>query len=176
MTSPAIRMTAGMEAYRIGAAMLFLAFAVILAALGFEYIGGYIPCPLCLQQRYAYYAGVPLLFGALILLSAGERQWAALIFLGVSIFFLANAGIGIYQSGAEWKFWDGPATCATAQPIATSAGDLFKNLDKTTVIRCDEAAWRFLGLSFAGWNVLVSLLIFAGCLKAAISASPKNDI
>ncbi len=174
MTSPAIRMTAGTEAYRIGAAMLFVAFAVICAALGFEVIGGYVPCPLCLQQRYAYYAGVPLLFLALVLLSADERQWAAFIFLAVSLFFLANAGFGIYQAGAEWKLWAGPTTCATAQPIATSAGDLFKNLGETSVIRCDEAAWRFLGLSFAGWNVLVSLLIFGGCLKAAHLTAPKN--
>ena len=171
MTSPAIRLTAGTEAYRIGAAMLFVTLAVIVAALGFEHIGGYTPCPLCLQQRYAYYAGVPLLFGALVLLSAGQRPWAAFIFLAVSLFFLTNAGLGIYQSGAEWKFWPGPTTCATAQPITSSAGDLFKNLGETHVIRCDEAAWRFLGLSFAGWNVLVSLLVFAGCLKAARIAS-----
>ena len=175
MTSPAIRRTAGTEAYRIGAAMLFVTAAVICAALGFEYIGGYIPCPLCLQQRYAYYAGIPLLFAALVLLSAQERQWAAFIFLAVCLFFLANAGLGIYQAGAEWKYWAGPSTCATAQPITPSAGDLFKNLGQTTVIRCDEAAWRFLGLSFAGWNVLVSLLLFAGCLKAARISSTDEQ-
>ncbi|PZN12832.1 MAG: disulfide bond formation protein B, partial [Proteobacteria bacterium] len=51
-------------AYRWGAAALFVAAAIILAALGFEYIGGYRPCPLCLQQRYAYYAGRPTPFFA----------------------------------------------------------------------------------------------------------------
>ena len=53
------------------ALVLFAAAAVILAALAFEHFGGYVPCPLCLQQRYAYYAGVPALFLALVLLSAG---------------------------------------------------------------------------------------------------------
>jgi disulfide bond formation protein DsbB len=38
------------------------------------------------------------------------------------------------------------------------------------VIRCDEAAWRFLGLSFAGWNVLISLLLSAIALRAAVAA------
>jgi disulfide bond formation protein DsbB len=174
MPSPAIRMTANTEAYKLGAAMLFLAVGVILTALAFEYIGNYIPCPLCLQQRYAYYAGIPLLFGALILLSAEERHWASLIFLAVSLFFLANAGLGVYQAGAEWKLWQGPSTCAVAQPISTSAGDLFKNLPATNVVRCDQAPWHFLGLSFAGWNVVFSLAMFAGCLRAALSSAPEN--
>jgi disulfide bond formation protein DsbB len=29
------------------------------------------------------------------------------------------------------------------------------------VIRCDEVQWRFLGLSLAGYNVLISLLMAA---------------
>ena len=35
-------------AYRYGGTALFLAAAVILTALGFEYLAGYAPCPLCL--------------------------------------------------------------------------------------------------------------------------------
>ena len=53
---------------------LFAAAAVILTALAFEHFGGYVACPLCLQQRYAYYAGVPALFLALVLLSAGRTS------------------------------------------------------------------------------------------------------
>ena len=59
------------SAYRFGAMALLLAASGILIALAFEHIGGYVPCPLCLEQRYAYYAGVPLLFLALVALSAG---------------------------------------------------------------------------------------------------------
>jgi disulfide bond formation protein DsbB len=175
MSSLATRVSAGTDAYRAGAAMLFVAAATILAALGFQYIGGYIPCPLCLQQRYAYYAGVPLLFGALVLLSAEQKHWAAFIFMAVAFMFLANAGLGIYQSGAEWKLWPGPTTCATAQSITSSAADMLKQLETTTPIRCDEASWRFLGLSFAGWNVVVSAFLFGGCLKAASAAAWKPE-
>jgi len=165
---------AQVAAYRTGSGVLFLAAAVILAALGFEHVAGYIPCPLCLQQRYAYYAGIPLLFLALVLVSAGERRWAAMTFFVVALAFLANAGLGIYQSGAEWKFWPGPDTCAGAQAISGNAGSLIQDLAKTQVIRCDEAQWRFLGLSFAGWNALISFLLFAGALKAAFSAAPRD--
>jgi disulfide bond formation protein DsbB len=174
MTSLATRLTAGSDAYKAGTAMLFLAAATILGALAFEHIGGYIPCPLCLEQRYAYYAGVPLLFASLVLLSADQKPWAALIFLAVALFFLVNAGLGVYQAGAEWKFWPGPTTCATVQAVTGSATDLLKKLETTSVIRCDEAAWRFVGLSFAGWNVVVSLVLFVGCLKAALSAAPQK--
>ena len=107
-------------AYRTGALVLFAAVAVILVALGFQYIGGYAPCPLCLQQRYAYYAGIPLLFLALVLVAADRRALAAVLFLAVAAGFLANAGLGVYHAGVEWKFWAGPDTCGAAQGLSKS--------------------------------------------------------
>ncbi len=155
------------RAYKPGAMALLVAGAAIVGALGFEHIGGILPCPLCLEQRYAYYAGLPLLFAALVLLSAGQRRWAALLFAAVALGFLANAGLGVYHAGAEWHFWPGPLTCSGAQPLSTSVGGLLDALPSTNVIRCDEAAWRFAGISLAGWNVVVSLLVLALSLRAA---------
>ena len=163
-------------AYKAGAMALFLSAAVILAALAFQYLGGYIPCPLCLMQRYAYYVALPLLFIALILASGGKGSWAALIFFVVALAFLANAGLGVYQAGAEWKFWPGPEVCGTMQPLTGESGNLLKDLETTKVVRCDDASWRFLGLSFAGWNILTSLAIFAMSLRAAFAASGRNQI
>lgn len=172
--SSARRDPSQLAAYKAGAGVLFAAAAVILAALGFEHIGGYVPCPLCLQQRYAFYAGIPLLFLALVLLSASERRWSAIVFLVVALAFLANAGLGVYQAGAEWGYWPGPETCGTAQPITSDAGGLLQSLERTQVIRCDEAQWRFLGLSFAGWNAVLSFALFAGALNAAFAAAPRR--
>jgi disulfide bond formation protein DsbB len=158
-------------AYQMGALALLLSDGVILTALGFEYFGGYAPCPLCLMQRYAYYAGIPLLFLALVLVATDRQGLARLIFAIVALGFLANAGLGAYHAGAEWKFWQGPATCAAASgDLSTNAGSLLQDLQRVQVIRCDEAAWRFLGLSFAGWNVLISLLLSGIALRAAVSA------
>ncbi len=154
-------------AYKTGALALVLALGTIVAALGFEYLGGYLPCPLCLEQRYAYYAGVPVLFAALVALSAGHRRSAGLLFLLVTIAFLANAALGIYHAGAEWQFWPGPQSCAGVQELTTSAGGLLDSLQNTNVIRCDEAAWRFMGVSLAGWNAVVSLLVAALSARAA---------
>jgi disulfide bond formation protein DsbB len=162
-------------AYRAGSAVLFVAVATILTALGFEYIGHYQPCPLCLQQRWAYYATIPLLFVALVLVASDQRKAAAALFFLVSLAFLANAGLGIYHAGVEWKFWPGPEGCSSAQPLPGSVTDLMAGLSQGGhIARCDDSAWRFLGLSFAGWNVLVSLALFGGALKAASAASQTH--
>jgi disulfide bond formation protein DsbB len=88
----------------------------------------------------------------------------------VALAFLANAGLGTYHAGAEWKFWPGPDTCGGSQPISTGAGGLFKDLATTRVIRCDEAPWHFLGLSFAGWNAVASLVLAIGAALSAAKA------
>lgn len=157
-------------AYRYGGLTLFFATGIILGALAFEYLGGLAPCPLCLMQRYAYYAAIPALFIGMALVSEMPRL-AALIFFAVALAFLANAGLGVYHAGVEWKFWPGPDTCATAQALPTSATDLLNGLSETHVVRCDQAAWTFMGLSLAGWNVIASLLAFTGALKAASLAA-----
>ncbi len=158
-------------AYQLGSAALVLSAASILTALAFQYIGGYVPCPLCLMQRYAYYAAIPVLFVALALGSAGRSGWAAALFFLVALAFLANTGLGTYHAGAEWKFWPGPSTCGGDQALATSAGTLLKDLEGIKVARCDEASWRMLGLSFAGWNAVASLLLMALTLRAAFASS-----
>lgn len=164
------------SSYHLGAAVLFVAIGTILTALGFEYIGNYQPCQLCLEQRWAYYAGIPVLFVALVLLSAHKPKAAAVLFFLVALGFLANAGLGVYHSGVEWKFWPGPEGCSSTQALPGSVTDLMAGLNKGGhIARCDDTAWRFLGLSFAGWNVLVSLALFAGALKAASIARVESD-
>jgi disulfide bond formation protein DsbB len=158
------------SAYRFGAFALLIAAGSILIALGFEHLGGLAPCELCLEQRYAYYAGVPLLFLALVALSAGQPRAAAIVFCIVSLAFLANAVLGVYHAGAEWQFWPGPAACSGSQAITTNAGSMLDALQNTKVVRCDVAAWRLAGISFAGWNVVASLLIVWLSIRATLEA------
>ena len=70
-------------------------------------------------------------------------------------------GSATYHAGVEWKWWAGPTECSGALDNLGSAGDLLKQLESISVVRCDEAAWRFLGLSLAGYNVLISLALAA---------------
>lgn len=158
-------------AYQAGALALVGTVAIIAVALAFEHIGGYKPCPLCLQERWAYYASIPTLFVSLILLGSGRPRLAGALLLFVSLAFLANAALGVYHAGAEWKFWPGPDTCSGGGPIAPQAGGLLKQLENTRVIRCDEAPWRMFGLSFAGWNAVSSMLLWITSLQAAFATS-----
>ncbi len=157
-------------AYRTGGFALLFAAASILLALGSEHIGGLKPCELCLEQRYAYYAGVPLLFFGLVALSAGQARAAAALFILVALAFFGNAALGVYHAGVEWGFWQGPAACSGPQSLTTNAGNLLDALKTTNVVRCDQAAWRMFGLSLAGWNVIASLLIAFLGLRAANEA------
>jgi disulfide bond formation protein DsbB len=162
------------EAYRLGGLALLLATAVILAALAFEHLGGYVPCPLCLQQRYAYYAAIPALFAALVMVSIEWPRLAALLFFLVAVAFLGNAMLGTYHAGAEWKFWPGPEGCAGTTGAPDSVGNLLEGLEHETGARCDEPQWRFAGLSFAGWNVVASVLLFLISLSAALRSVGKR--
>jgi disulfide bond formation protein DsbB len=74
---------------------------------------------------------------------------------------LGNAWLGAYHAGVEWKWWQGPTDCAGPIVNLGSAGNLLERLETTKVIRCDEVQWRFLGLSLAGYNVLISLAMAA---------------
>jgi disulfide bond formation protein DsbB len=174
-SKPGARAATAAPAYRLGVMLLVGAIAVILGALAFEYIGRLEPCPLCLQQRWAYYAAIPVTFLALVVLAANHERAAALLLFLVALGFLANAGLGVYHAGAEWKFWPGPATCGgTALRPLSSGGGLLKDLATTRVVPCDEAAWRFAGLSLAGWNVITSLFLMILGLKAAFAAVEPN--
>lgn len=160
------------EAYRIGGMMLLAALAIIGTALAFEHIGGYLPCHLCLMQRWAYYASIPALFLAMVL--AGEMpRVSALLFALVALAFLGNAGLAAYHAGVEWKFWPGPQTCTGTATLPKTAGDLLTGMEHD-VVACDEAQWRFFGLSFAGWNVFICLALAALGLQAARAAAHRR--
>jgi disulfide bond formation protein DsbB len=158
-------------AYQWAAISLFTAAAVILGALAFEHIGGFLPCPLCLQQRYAYYVAIPLLFIAMVFLSSGPRSAAIALLFFCSMIFLANAAFGVYHAGGEWGYWDLPATCSSTGELSGGGANLLKSLQDTKVPECGKPELVTLGLSLAGWNAIISTCLTIGCLKAAFYAS-----
>jgi disulfide bond formation protein DsbB len=143
-------------------AITAIAAATLAGAWFFQLVLDIRPCPLCLEQRYAYYLAIPL--GALTALAAGRSAPRIVVGAGLAILALAalgNAVLGTYHAGVEWGFWQGPTDCTGPIGDLGSAGSLLQRLDTVKVIRCDEVQWRFLGLSLAGYNVLISLLMAA---------------
>ena len=133
----------------------------ILGAYYFQYVLGYPPCPLCLEQRVAYYVSIPLAAMILLGLSVNSsRKVLTLALVAIAAAMIWNAGLGVYHSGVEWKWWAGPQDCSGALPdFSSGGGTILDQIKRTRVVRCDEAAWRFLGLSLAGYNVLISLTL-----------------
>jgi disulfide bond formation protein DsbB len=143
-------------------AVTAIAAATLAGAWFFQLVLEILPCPLCLEQRYAYYLAVPL--GALVAIAAARGAPRPLLLLGLAVLALAalgNAGLGAYHAGVEWHFFQGPTDCTGPVGNLGSAGNLLERLDTVKVIRCDEVQWRFLGISLAGYNALISLLMAA---------------
>src|SRR4030081_1754516 len=143
-------------------AVAIIAAVTLAGAWFFQLVLDIRPCPLCLEQRYAYYLALPLGLLVAFLASRGARRsvlLAGLVLLALAA--LANAWLGTYHAGVEWGLWQGPTDCTGDIGNLGSAGSLLQRLDTVKIIRCDEVQWRFLGLSLAGYNVLISLLMAA---------------
>ena len=135
-----------------------IAFIIIAGAWIFEYYG-YAPCELCLLQRWPYYIGIPVA----LLMAAWNPAWIRGALWLMTVWWLGSAIFGAYHSGVEWGWWQGPVTCSGGD---VNFGDGLPDLNKMAV-RCNEAALRILGLSLAGWNAIVSLVLSLLALRGA---------
>lgn len=140
---------------------------MLAAAHVFEALG-YAPCHLCLLQREVYWGALTVAAAGLTLVRLARLPMAVVSLL-LGAVFVVGVGLAAFHAGVEWKFWPGPTTC-TGVMGGISASDLGGLLDGTTKVRapaCDQAAWRMLGLSMAGWNALVSAALAAISFVAA---------
>ena len=142
--------------FKAAIGIALVSFLALAGAWAFEILGGYVPCPLCLEQRIPYYAAVPA--GALAAFLARKTPLLSAIVLAlITAALIYNAGLGVYHAGAEWHFWPGPDTCSSTQDISElTSGNLSKSLQHNRPVRCDEAALRIFGVSLAGYSVLIS--------------------
>lgn len=143
--------------------------AVVLGALGFEFIGGYLPCKLCLEQRTPYYLGAPLM---LLAAMSSKQNWPSCLTRGSIAIGGLLMGFGltiaVFHTGVEWEWWAGPTDCvAAAFTVTTNANDLMGDINALKPPSCDKAAIRILGVSMAGWNVPVSLALMVGSFRLA---------
>lgn len=133
--------------------------ALLIGAFAFQHLGGLPPCKLCIWQRYPHVVAI------LIGLIALRFQNGVLIALG-ALAALTTAAVGAFHVGVEQGWWEGPTTC-TAGPVGgLSADALLDQIMTAPLVRCDDIAWEMLGISMAGWNALLSLVLVALWLTA----------
>jgi disulfide bond formation protein DsbB len=154
---------------------VFAAAFMLAAAHGFETFGHYPPCELCLKQREIYW----LIFWSGIGLFAVTRITPPLLQMAcgvLAVLFFAECALAVYHAGVEWKWWPGPSTCTGGGVHAVTAADMTALLSgkPQRIVQCDVAAWRFLGLSMAGWNALAALTWTA--ISAFFAARKTADV
>ncbi|MCJ8309989.1 MAG: disulfide bond formation protein B [Rhizobiaceae bacterium] len=149
---------------------------VIGSALGFEHIGGYAPCALCLEQRVPYYWGIPIAaVGSTAALFAGPAWLTRGLLAVVTLCLLITAYLGVYHSGVEWGFFAAPESCGAGLSATSSdASNLLESLSIAKPPSCADAAGRFLGLSFAGWNVVAAGILAAIAFRGATGPAKLN--
>ena len=134
--------------------------ALLLGAFAFQHLGGLAPCKMCLWQRWPHAAAV--LVGALAL----WRPARGLAVAG-AVAALSTAAIGLYHTGVERAWWQGPDSCSSAATAGLSAKELMDQILTAPLVRCDEVAWAFAGLSMASWNAVLALALALIWLLAA---------
>ena len=148
--------TAGQAIFICGA----ISASLYAGALWFQYVGGLMPCSLCMWQRWPHI--IIVLLAVIALFARMPRHVLSTIAITAAISIILAA----YHAGVEWQLWSGPSGCTASLNNSSDLTSLTDSLLATPVVRCDEVAWSFLGLSMAGWNGLFSLDI---CLIALTS-------
>ena len=150
------------EAAAVAFTVFVLGAATILGAWYFQLVVKLPPCPLCLEERIPYYVVIPLsLLTAVAALQRTPRWLIAIGLLAIIAVMLWSAALAAYHAGVEWRFWPGPTDCSGTVTDFTKQGSLIDQLQSVQLVRCDEAAWRLFGISLAGYNVLISLVLAA---------------
>ena len=133
---------------------LLLPIALLGGALGSQYLGGLHPCEMCYWQRWPHAAAI-VLAALSFTAPAGSSRSKTLVLLAALAIAVSGA-IGVYHAGVEAKIFQGFTQC-TALAKASSTEELLKQITQAPLIRCDEVQFRFLGISMAGWNAILSL-------------------
>lgn len=153
---------------RLAAGLVALASAAVLGtALASQFLGGLVPCDLCLYQRWPYVATIAAGLAGVALVRGRAARRALLALSGVA--FVVGGAIAFYHVGVEQHWFAGPGACAGTVGEPESIEELRRRLLAAPIVRCDEVAWSLFGISMAGYNVIASAALAAASFAAAAS-------
>ena len=129
---------------------------MLLSAFYLEYFHDAFPCDLCITQRWFHALIISYSLIAVLIL---EKKFIShkLILIGLSLTWIASSIAGLYHFGIEMNFWTGPDGCSSSIDFSK---DTLKYLLNKSPIKCDEVMFSIFGLSLAGWNALMSFVMF----------------
>ena len=133
---------------------LLLPVALLGGALGSQYLGGLHPCEMCYWQRWPH--GAAILLALLAFTAPAESARSRTLTPLAAVAIAVSGAIGVYHAGVEAKIFEGLTEC-TALSKSSSTAELLNKIVHASLVRCDEVQFRFLGISMAGWNAILSL-------------------
>ncbi len=146
--------------------------AALTAAFMFEYIGNLRPCSLCIYQRIPH--ALIIILSLIWLINAQYRKVNIVVGILSVIILLGGATIAGFHVGVEEHLWEGTQECGNNLE-GTSVEAMRLKLLQEPIARCDEIVWSMLGISMAGYNVLLSIIMAALALGTTFKLHLKRE-
>ena len=147
-----------------------LAFSILSLSIAYfiQYVLGHKPCNLCIIERIPYIAAI-ILISLIFILNRYQKIISSLIL----IFFIFGAVVSFYHFGIEQGFFSESLICDLSNSQPLNKEDLLNQLKKTEIVSCKDVTFRFLGLSLATINTVISLIL-SGIIIKVIKNYGKN--
>ena len=147
-----------------------LAFSILSLSIAYfiQYVLGHKPCNLCIIERIPYIAAI-ILISLIFILNRYQKIISSLIL----IFFIFGAVVSFYHFGIEQGFFSESLVCDLGNSRPLNKEELLNQLKKTEIVSCKDVTFRFLGLSLATINTVISLIL-SGIMFKIIKNYGKN--
>ena len=133
-----------------------LAFSILSLSIAYfvQYILGHKPCYLCIIERIPYIAAI-ILISLIFILNKYQKIITSLIL----IFFIFGVIVSFYHFGIEQEFFSESFVCNLGNSMPLNKEELLNQLKKTEIVSCKDVTFRFLGLSLATINTIISIIL-----------------
>ena len=147
-----------------------LAFSILSLSIAYfiQYVLGHKPCNLCIIERIPYIAAI-ILISLIFILNRYQKIISSLIL----IFFIFGAVVSFYHFGIEQGFFSESLVCDLGNSQPLNKEDLLNQLKKKEIVSCKDVTFRFLGLSLATINTIISIIL-SGIMIKIINSYGKN--
>ena len=147
-----------------------LVFSILSLSIAYfiQYVLGHKPCNLCIIERIPYIAAI-ILISLVFILNRYQKIISSLIL----IFFIFGAVVSFYHFGIEQGFFSESLICELTNNNPLNKEELLNQLKKTEIVSCKDVTFRFLGLSLATINTIISLAL-SGIMFKVIKNYGKN--
>ncbi|HEY1637776.1 MAG TPA: disulfide bond formation protein B, partial [Rhizomicrobium sp.] len=103
----------GVRPVTVAVGLGVLSAALLLGALGFQYLDRLPPCEMCLWRRWPHLAAavVGILGGGAVAAGLLGRSLARPLAILTALLMAVSGVLAVYHGGVEWHWWPGPSQC-----------------------------------------------------------------